>query len=619
MLCTRRSSLACLVLRLAAQVLVAVSATEECGSEDAASQALGVSMLQTARITPHEVWQAGAAPEPWAELKEEAEHPSHHKRGPMHWTLFNASRDLAQNESYVSSCLVTRTGCNSFVIEPEPEHKPFEGVQIIVTRYNEDLTWLDALPDFDTVVYNKGNDTDLMPTPRDNLQIKSVANLGREDETMLRHMVMNYHDLPEITVFLQGWPYDHCGQLGTTLRQNIAAAKDSGNASKAFVPISHTYWAFNGEGNSLLTGLAGQLVSVHGIEEDIMREYKLESESELFSAMCSKILQAKCPSLLWIAEGAQWIVGRDWIRSSSIETYQRAISMREGFQDEYRGIVLEALWPVLWGRPDWQPQDSVASLQETETVSPHVAMLLRPAAGSSHCWSELMDWAFPEIRLGSCKKTVGFCELSWRVTKEAPKSNAYLNSMRNMFALSALPTSKEWSMEVTIQAALPGKSSIVEVMPQGTVNLTRGTSGLPTWVEIVAAIGNSSDPSIVLLQSEQGLYLGCDGWNEAEKSKFAVVKPTPTHWRLHLRSRSYVHFQTADGYYLCREAGGYEGASLRKTLVLTCSSSESCEPLHLSEVAGLSRSQFYVIASRSSRESEITLGSEDSLSNSSGR
>ena len=77
-------------------------------------------------------------------------------------------------------------------------------MNIVVSRYNEDLSWTLEYPfnQFKYIVYNKGvNDlfekkyvTDIIPLP----------NVGRCDHTYLYHIVTNYTKLPTIVIFLPG-------------------------------------------------------------------------------------------------------------------------------------------------------------------------------------------------------------------------------------------------------------------------------------------------------------------------------------------------------------------------------------------------------------------------------
>jgi len=72
--------------------------------------------------------------------------------------------------------------------------------QIVVARYNEDLTWLNPLRHYATV-YNKG------PALEGTIQL---PNVGREAHTYLTHIVNNYDTLADVTCFIQGRIDDHC-------------------------------------------------------------------------------------------------------------------------------------------------------------------------------------------------------------------------------------------------------------------------------------------------------------------------------------------------------------------------------------------------------------------------
>lgn len=80
---------------------------------------------------------------------------------------------------------------------------------IVVARFNENIAWLDAIllsaPNTTCTVYNKGK-----PLQQNDLyDLVSIPNIGREAETYLRYIVVNYHQLKDITIFLQGNPFDH--------------------------------------------------------------------------------------------------------------------------------------------------------------------------------------------------------------------------------------------------------------------------------------------------------------------------------------------------------------------------------------------------------------------------
>lgn len=71
-----------------------------------------------------------------------------------------------------------------------------DDVQLVVARYNEDVEWI---PDgLNVIVYNKGSP--LMCKHR----VVTIENMGREAGTILHHIVANYDNLAETTIFCQG-------------------------------------------------------------------------------------------------------------------------------------------------------------------------------------------------------------------------------------------------------------------------------------------------------------------------------------------------------------------------------------------------------------------------------
>jgi hypothetical protein len=70
--------------------------------------------------------------------------------------------------------------------------------EIVITRFNEDLSWTDGIEHLCTV-YNKGN-----MFSKGSCKIVKVPNHGNDTETILRHIVEQYHNLANATFFCQG-------------------------------------------------------------------------------------------------------------------------------------------------------------------------------------------------------------------------------------------------------------------------------------------------------------------------------------------------------------------------------------------------------------------------------
>ena len=73
--------------------------------------------------------------------------------------------------------------------------------ELVIARVAEDLKWIPHLPFQHIRVYNKG--TDLI-SPYENTQVINLPNLGREAHTYLHHIIENYENLADMTLFLPG-------------------------------------------------------------------------------------------------------------------------------------------------------------------------------------------------------------------------------------------------------------------------------------------------------------------------------------------------------------------------------------------------------------------------------
>lgn len=76
-------------------------------------------------------------------------------------------------------------------------------VSLIVSRYNENIEWAYAYDDI-AIIYNKGLELDI---PFINIQ--KLINVGREGHTYLYHIIENYNNLSNKTIFIQGDPFIH--------------------------------------------------------------------------------------------------------------------------------------------------------------------------------------------------------------------------------------------------------------------------------------------------------------------------------------------------------------------------------------------------------------------------
>jgi hypothetical protein len=78
-------------------------------------------------------------------------------------------------------------------------------LSMVVARYNENIDWIKKYKN--VIVYNKGNASDL---EKSEIPFTTLDNVGREGHTFLYHIINNYDNLSNWTIFIQGNPFDHC-------------------------------------------------------------------------------------------------------------------------------------------------------------------------------------------------------------------------------------------------------------------------------------------------------------------------------------------------------------------------------------------------------------------------
>ena len=78
-------------------------------------------------------------------------------------------------------------------------------IEIVVSRYAEDIEWIRNPPynEYPYIVYNKGKTEEYAKTDKFVKEVK-LPNVGRESHTYLYHIIENYDNLANLTIFLPG-------------------------------------------------------------------------------------------------------------------------------------------------------------------------------------------------------------------------------------------------------------------------------------------------------------------------------------------------------------------------------------------------------------------------------
>lgn len=180
------------------------------------------------------------------------------------------------------------------------DYKPTTSV--VVARYKEDINWLKDIH-HKTYLYNKGEDE---------VGIK-LDNVGREAHTFLYHIVNNYDDLEDFTIFLQGNPFDH----------GLKTSNDINNIKieSEFIPL-----------NGLISGC---------------KYY--ESKGTIPSFCEEHNIDTKHTDIVTFTPGAQFAVSREKIKKHPKEFYEKLLkTLSNNGSNPEEAHVMERLWSYIF-------------------------------------------------------------------------------------------------------------------------------------------------------------------------------------------------------------------------------------------------------------------------------
>lgn len=201
--------------------------------------------------------------------------------------------------------------------------------QIVVARYNENVEWLKESCK-DTIIYNKGDTLQYLTN------IISLPNVGREAHTYLYHIVQNYHNLAEVTLFTQAHVSDH-GYV-----EDIHSLKAT-IGSAAFT---------NGYSDNILKYRVGDDVSWDpyfnvNVRRCLIEYYRIPPESVDkigFKDWFEKYIDSQYPEVLHAYPAAIFAVSKKQILTRSIEYYKMLLSQLSNENSPIEAHFLERSW-----------------------------------------------------------------------------------------------------------------------------------------------------------------------------------------------------------------------------------------------------------------------------------
>lgn len=187
-------------------------------------------------------------------------------------------------------------------------------MKIVVSRYNEDITWTNQFHD-QVIIINKGE-----PFHKEN-EI-TMENVGREGHTYYRYIYDNYDNLDDYTIFLQGNPFDHSPNLINRIKEYQKCILD--------LDIDFEYLSER----MITSNVAGcQTHDELPMREVYEKLFGIRIENKTFA----------------FGAGAQFVVSRNTILKRPREFYLKIIKMLEYDINPVEGFVIERFHPLIFG------------------------------------------------------------------------------------------------------------------------------------------------------------------------------------------------------------------------------------------------------------------------------
>lgn len=206
----------------------------------------------------------------------------------------------------------------------------------IITSYYSTKTFInlfEQFKDLNRVVYNKSDQLLNLP----NIQEIKIPNTGRETYTYLKHIIDNYADLPEYTIFTQ----DDCHNHVPNNQQFRSVYNDVVENNKHFVLYNSTFRA--GHPHRKTRVLTNGCVGLHTLgSHDAVKLY-------------ADHLELKIPHRYVTNTCAFFICSKQSIIQNPLQFYEKALQLylSDHIHPKHtKGYAFELMWQIIFGEQD---------------------------------------------------------------------------------------------------------------------------------------------------------------------------------------------------------------------------------------------------------------------------
>ena len=218
----------------------------------------------------------------------------------------------------------------------------------VVARYNEDISWIDEIEYGDFLIFNKGEEFE------SKYQYTRVPNVGREAETFLKAIVLNYNILSNYdnVIFLQGNPIDHCFDLIEYVNSKPETFKET------WCPLSHNCPEFHFHRNEMLfyfPTVYSKILNTPALSNDIKFDDDATEDQyckDLINLLFLCQINHSIVEYKW-ATGAQYSVPTSMILNKPHSWWCKIYFLFELYEKYKDGenkfpYIIERGWPAIW-------------------------------------------------------------------------------------------------------------------------------------------------------------------------------------------------------------------------------------------------------------------------------
>jgi hypothetical protein len=224
-------------------------------------------------------------------------------------------------------------------------HLPVQKKAIVISRYKETIRWIPTHWYENIYFYNKDENTEASTILQSYLatkhahQFTQLTNVGRESHTYLTFIIDHYDNLPQITYFTQGNPFDHCPEFVRLVEANVGIVQGFNMLGKRILTIKH------GDVSEYETNFPRIQA---GFDRTLKHLFGEERLVETTTETSTDHRRNTPPHYIQFTPGAIFAVQRETILQRSRAFYQHALTLVDYDKNPIEGHSFERLWKLIF-------------------------------------------------------------------------------------------------------------------------------------------------------------------------------------------------------------------------------------------------------------------------------